>query len=207
MAGKNFSGNNLGQRKPSDYYETPFSMTAKILPEIDWAGIHTVLEPAAGNGAILKVLHNSHPACRRQIDGFDLCPPEGSGVIPGDFLGFEGHADLVITNPPFSRSHEFILKAKEVANRYIVFLLPLSYLHGQRRFEEIWQDDRFPLARVHVFVRYPMLGDPLRTDGKYRTGMTVFAWYIWDNQHEGPPVISWIDNNEDILRKSVDTPG
>ena len=46
-----------------------------------------------------------------------------------------------------------------------------------------------------------MLGDELREDGKYRTGMMVYAWYVWENGYGGLPTIDWIDNNDDVLSK------
>ena len=52
-----------------------------------------------------------------------------------------------------------------------------------------------------MFTRYPMLGDELREDGKYRTGMMVYAWYVWENGYGGLPMIDWIDNNDDVLSK------
>ena len=46
-----------------------------------------------------------------------------------------------------------------------------------------------------------MLGDKLREDGKYKTGMMVYAWFVWENGYAGLPMIDWIDNNDDVLSK------
>ena len=46
-----------------------------------------------------------------------------------------------------------------------------------------------------------MLGDKLREDGKYKTGMMVYAWFVWENGYSGLPMIDWIDNNDDVLSK------
>jgi hypothetical protein len=109
--------------------------------------------------------------------------------------------DTIITNPPFSLAFEFIQKAKEISN-YFAFLLPLSYLHGKKRFDNIYSDEKFPLSRIYVFTRYPMLGEPLREDGKYNTGMMVYAWFVWDKFSVGrEPIIRWIDNNHNVLTK------
>ena len=48
-----------------------------------------------------------------------------------------------------------------------------------------------------------MLGETLRTDGKYNTGMMVYAWYVFENGYIDLPTIDWIDNNNDILRKTI----
>jgi hypothetical protein len=81
-------------------------------------------------------------------------------------------------------------------------LLPLSYLHGKRRYDNIWNDIKFRLSNVVVFTRYPLIGEPLREDGKYHTGMQVYAWYLWSKYSESyRPVINWIDNDKYVLRK------
>jgi hypothetical protein len=181
--GKNFSLNNTGKRKKSDFYETPYSLTWLLLENEEIIG--SVLEPACGNGAISKIV---------------------GGVSYDkefDFLKEERKYDTIITNPPYSLAKEFILKAKQVANKKIIFLLPLSYLHGKNRFDIIWNDKNFPLARVYVFTRYPLLGEKLREDGKHNTGMMVYAWYIWEKGYKNEPVIRWLDNNEYIISKKV----
>lgn len=185
MVGKNFSANNIsGKRKKSDFYETPYSMTRQFLDDCSFYG--DVLEPACGSGAIVKVLEEYG----YETHYFD---------IEVDFLKYQGSVCNIITNPPFSLAHEFILHAKKIATRKIAMLLPLSYLHGKRRYDEIYCDELFPLSSVHVYTRYPLLGNDLREDGKYSTGMMVYAWFVFDVDHIGPPNIHWIDNNEYVL--------
>ena len=38
----------------SEFYPTPQSLVEKMLQGIDWAYIHTILEPSAGKGDILR---------------------------------------------------------------------------------------------------------------------------------------------------------
>jgi hypothetical protein len=188
MKGKNFSGNNLGQRKKSDFYETPYSITEQFL---DVGLLHThasTLEPACGRGAIVKVLKDKGII---NIHSYDK---------EVDFLTEKQCYEQIITNPPFSLADDFILKAKNVALSRFSFLLPLSYLHGKSRYDNIWTDRQFPLASIHVFTRYPMLGDDLRSDGCYRTGMMVYAWYHWEKEHQGSATINWLDNQCYVLK-------
>ena len=96
MKGKNFSTNNTGKRKKSDFYETPYSLTRLLLEKEKLVG--SILEPACGNGAIKKFLGN--------CSFYD---------IEEDFFQERLKYDTVITNPPFSIAQRFILKAKEVA--------------------------------------------------------------------------------------------
>jgi len=187
--GKNFSGNNaLGQRKKSDFYETPYSMTSHLLEVEDFNKSLTVCEPACGDGAIVKILEKKWD----NVVAYD---------IEKNFLWETENYDYIITNPPFSLAYEFVQKAKQIATEKFAFLLPLSYLHGKKRYDNIYMDKQYGLKKVYVFTRYPMLGESLREDGKYNTGMMVYAWYIFENHYGGLPVIDWIDNNEDVLSK------
>ena len=185
--GKNFSGNNLGQRKKSDFYETPYSMTRQFIEIGLFDRSQPVLEPACGSGAIVRVLRETG---FQDVRAYDL---------EKDFLTETEPVAQIITNPPFSLALEFVLKAKEVAEERFAFLLPLSYLHGKERFDRIYTDTGFPLRSVHVFTRYPMLGDDLRENGTYRTGMMVYGWYLWDRKHTGSPTIDWLDNHSWVI--------
>lgn len=193
--GKNFSLNNVtGKRKKSDSYETPFSMTRQFLTAFDdFVLERPVLEPACGNGAISCILKEC---------GFKNVIEKDLFKTGDDFFEEKEEFSYIITNPPYSKAHAWILKCKEICTAKFALLLPLSYLHGQKRYREIWQDREFPLQSIYVFTRYPMLGDPLRPDGKYRTGMQVYAWYLWSKHYRGEaPLIKWIDNNMYVLNK------
>ena len=188
--GKNFSRNNRGQRKKSDFYETPYSMTEHLLRREPFNRELSVCEPACGGGAITKILNNCFTG---EVTAYDA---------DVDFLKENKRYNYIITNPPFSLAMEFIKKAKTVATDKFALLLPLSYLHGKRRFDEVYNDKEYGLKHVYVFTRYPLLGEALRDDGKYRTGMMVYAWYIFENGYSGDPAIKWIDNNDDIHRET-----
>ena len=189
--GKNFSANNAtGKRKKSDFYETPYTLTRKFLDVEYFDKSLSVCEPACGGGAISKVLNEYWEYDK--ITAYDK---------ETNFLWDYNEYNYIITNPPFSLAFEFIQKAKQLAKSKFALLLPLSYLHGKKRFDEIYSDREYGLEKVYVFTRYPMLGETLREDGKYNTGMMVYAWYVWANGYSGNPTIDWLDNNEDVLSK------
>lgn len=191
MSGKNFSSNNAsGKRRKADFYETPYSLTRQFL---DKEGlVSPILEPACGNGAITKELSNR---------GFTFVSYDICATNHKNFLDETEKYATIITNPPYSLAYEFIKKAKTISYNKIIFLLPLSYLHGKKRFDNIWQDKEFPLKHIYVFTRYPMLGEPLREDGKYHTGMMVYAWFVWEKYWKDRPYIDWIDNNNYVIKK------
>ena len=169
--GKNFSSNNTtDRRKQTDFYETPYSLTRKFLDREYFDKSLSVCEPACGKGAITKVL--------KEYWDDNLITSYDQEV---NFLWDTGHYDYVVTNPPFSIALQFINKAKRHVKSKFAFLLPLSYLHGKERYDEVYSDKEYGLKKVYVFTRYPMLGDKLREDGKYKTGMMVYAWYVWEN--------------------------
>ena len=185
--GKNFSGNTNKSRSKSDFYQTPYNITRRLLEVEKFSG--RILEPACGAGAITAILKE---AGYEDVTAYDL-------LLDGkDFLTETRKFDAIITNPPFSLAKEFILKALEISDKF-AFLLPLNYLHGKERHDEIYA--RKALERVYVFTRYPMLSDEIRSDGKYETGMMVYAWYVFSRHFNGQPEIYWLDNNEDVLKK------
>ena len=197
--GKNFSCNNVGdKRRESDFYETPYSLTRLFLRTGELDPALTTVEPACGGGAIVRILEEFS---FQDVSAFDLATGQ-------DFLTYGGSHEQLITNPPYSLAFEFIQHAKRVTTKKIAMLLPLSYLHGKRRFDEIWQDQSFPLRKVYIFTRYPHLGGVLREDGKHETGMMVYAVFVWEKSIDGGsvlapyrPVIHWLDNDAYVVRK------
>jgi hypothetical protein len=191
--GKNYSRNNAsGKRKASDLYETHYSLTREFLDNTTWYRHFSICDPCAGNGAIVKILEEYE---FNLIDYHDILT---DGV---DFLQDNTPVQYIITNPPYSLANEFILHAKEVVKEKFAFLLPLTYLQGSYRYNNIWKDIWFPLESIYVFNRFPMLGVPLREDGLMPTGMQAMAWFVWNKEHEGEPTIHWLDIDKYILRK------
>lgn len=166
-----------------DFFQTPHPLTRLLLENEVFDG--TILEPAAGKGAIVKVLKDFD---NKEIVAYDLDDNNGK-----DFLTEDRCFSNIITNPPFKLAHQFILHSKQLANQKIAMLLPLNYLHGQKRFNEIWTDTLFPLASVYIFTRYVMFDTKLRKDDKLiSNGFMTFAWFVWDKKHQGPPAIKWL---------------
>lgn len=230
--GKCFSMANMGQRLNDDRYFTHYSLTNQLFENYNEFDFNkTILEPACGEGHIVKILKQNF----KHILAFDL----STGL---DFLGdFFDPVPQIITNPPFKYAFEFILRCKEVCEDRFALLLPLSYLHGLNRYDYIYnnqnyimsnkryelikkrklnkkngiyytieeykfkydliQSKDFRLKYVYNFVRYPMLGSEVREDGKYITGMQVYAWYIWDSKYKGEPIHRWINNQKYVLAK------
>jgi len=192
MKGKNYSCNNkVDKRSKNDFYQTPHSITRKLLDNEPFDFNLNVLEPACGNNAIVKILKEKWNDDK--IIYYD---------IETDFLKETKKYDYCITNPPYGLAYEFILKCKEICNKKFALLLPLNYLHGKKRYDDIYCDKKYGLKNIYVFTRYPLLTiDDVRDDGKYNTGMMVYAWFVFEKDYNDKPYIDWIDNNDDILTR------
>lgn len=191
MKGKNFSKNNTGKRIINDAYSTPYSITEQLLEVEMFDSFLTILEPCCGKKAIVKVLERNG---YKHIIAFD----KYYGKNKQDFFNYDKKVDYIITNPPFKSATKFIEKAMEITKYKICLLLPLNYLHGKYRYENIYKKKR--LKKVYIFTRYPMLSSELRSDGKYSTGMQVLAWFVFDmSKIYDRPEIDWIDNNSYVI--------
>lgn len=190
--GKCYSKVNRGQRLAFDSYQTPYSLTRQLLDTGIFSFDKVVLEPACGQGAILKVLRE------QWADDLIVCYDGET-----DFLQEHNQYDYMITNPPYSLANEFILHAKEIAVLRFALLLPLNYLHGKRRYDLIYsKKDGYRLWRVFVFTRMPMLSGSIQADGLFETGMQVYAWFVWQRGYSGLPYIDWLDNNEYVRKRT-----
>lgn len=177
-------------KNPNDLFETPYCLTRLLLDNEEFHGI--IEEPACGKGAITSVLAERYFL----YSSFDL---------ERDFLTREKTylPNNIITNPPFKLSHQFILKAKEIATHKIAMLLPFNYLHGKKRYAEIWSDTVFPLKTVYILTRYLDLSKPLREDGRVHSGgMIAFAWFVWEKGTKTEANLKFI-NVEDYLASRV----
>ena len=193
--GKCFSKVNQGKRLKGDMYQTPYLMTQALFDNEVFDDKGTMIEPACGKKAMVKIIKKNF---KGKLTYYDLY----SGKM--DFLNETRSFDYLITNPPYSKANQFIMKAKQIIKHRFCLLLPLNYLQGQWRYENIYKFvEKYPLERIYVFTRMPMLSDTIRSDGKYKTGMQSYAWFIWVNvntEWNQRPIIHWIDSKDHIYR-------
>ena len=176
-------------RNLNDFYNTPYSMTEHLLRVEQFDKRLSVCEPATGNDGITRVLQKHWNPSR--ITAYDR---------ERDFFTDTDDYDYIITNPPFSKAIEFIHHAQQRAKTKFCLLLPLNYLHGKQRHEQVYKDNPYGLSKVYVFTRSLLMSDePLREDGKTKSGMLVFAWYVFEKGYSGAPHLGWIDNGADLF--------
>lgn len=151
-------------RNPYDYYPTPPWCYEKL--PIDFSKYKTALEPCCGDYRIAEFLEFVGV---EKVEALDIQYGE-------DFFAYEGHVDLILTNPPYSIAEEFVIKALHHADT-VVMLLRLNFLGAQKRYKfwiENEPDALFVLSKRPSFT------------GK-GTDSTEYAWFVWQNKEKHIP--------------------
>lgn len=120
--------NSSSDERLLEFYPTPDSLLDKILAEVNWHYISTVLEPSAGKGNIVKYIQEkakrnyykdnpldvdcieSNPTLQKILVGSDY------RLVHDDFLTYKTfkHYDAIIMNPPFSDGDKHLMKAMDM---------------------------------------------------------------------------------------------
>lgn len=167
-------------RTSFDFYRTPVNAVEALLAVEKFTG--DIWEPAAGDGAICRVLER-HGYPVRATDLID----RGYGEAPHDFLTSSYRAMNIVTNPPFSLAEKFVKLSLERTSGKVALLCKLQFLEGAKR-KTLFETT--PLKRVWVFSkRLTMTRNGADTPA---SGMICFAWYIWDHGYTGEPRIGWL---------------
>lgn len=110
----------------SGFYPTPKELADKLLENIRWYEIQSVLEPSAGKGDLAQAARAAFKACEWRnhdlcdIDCVEIDPnlrailkEPGFRVVHDDFLTYQTQKryDLIIMNPPFADGDRHLLKA------------------------------------------------------------------------------------------------
>lgn len=165
-------------RRESDFYATPIESVYSFLDNFD--GINPtdhILEPSAGNGAILSALrsrgfHNRITAVELREEEKDLYF-FADEVIYCDFLTMETDRryDVIIGNPPYSLAQEFINKSLSLLRPggKLIFLLRTNFLESEKRFK--WWQDKIPSGLYTLHKRPSFTGKG--------TDATSYSWFVW----------------------------
>lgn len=187
-------GNSTSKREENDFYATNPETLKMFLYEF-WKDNafegNEILEPACGQGHISKTLKELLP--NFNITSTDLID-RGYGVSGIDFLTYDYKKmfDVVITNPPFSLAKEFIEKGLKISNKHVIMLCKIQLLEGTKRKEMFFNT---PLKYVYVHTTRQATwkeGKPLDPNGKKWATTMCLAWFVWDKDYKGEPIIRWI---------------
>lgn len=187
------STNRGGQRHPDDYYATPAWATLALLPLLGSLSGKRILEPGAGDVAIVKVLlaNGAQPsnvvACEvdeaRASQTMSLC-----ATWQGDFLDrgppeIRGPFDMIVMNPPFSLAQEFVARAHEFIKRPTMYA-PGGTIAALLRLAFVCSKKRADFRRRFPCGVYPLASRPSFTgDGK--SDSADYAWMLFGAEHAG----------------------
>jgi len=176
-------GLDMSGRQKDDWYPTPEIATRRLL-DVEMFD-EQIWEPAAGDGAIAKVLKTAcYDVISSDLNDYGYCE---SGI---DFLLEQKRAaDHLVSNPPYKLAEEFIRHAIDLGVDKHAWLLRLSFLEGQKRYQRLFQDS--PPIRVHVFSQRLTMW---RGDEEARNvgGTTAYAWFVWRATYTGSPQLGWL---------------
>lgn len=169
------SKNRLTGSLPQDKYYTPRWCIELLVNRIDFSKVRTFLEPCKGDGRIIDFIPKTTKATPIFGVGIYWCEiDEGKNYLNTIYGPMEPFFDLIITNPPFSKSIEFLTKSLEEAST-VCYLQRLNWLGSQQR-KDFWSknapDKLFVLSKRPQFMKEIGL--------KEGTDSTEYAWFIWD---------------------------
>lgn len=150
------------ERLEHDFYPTPLYSFQPLLDRIDFSNINSFLEPCKGDGRILNKINCKNKYWAEIREGVDYLTTPFSPV------------DLIITNPPFSLSLEFLEKSLTEAQT-VCYLQRLNWLGSQKR-QTFW-NNHIP-DKLFILAKRPQFKKELGLGGG--TDSTEYAWFIWD---------------------------
>jgi hypothetical protein len=160
------SATNRGSIKISqEFYPTPDYTRNSLYALINWDKVNSFLEPCKGNG----VLYYAVPDTVEFKDYSEI--REGKDYLTDDYNFYD--FDLIVTNPPFSLTCEFIEKSfTEVANDgCICYLQRLNFLGSQKR-KNWWSKIGTP-NKLLVLSKRPKFVNGASDASEY-------AFFCWD---------------------------
>lgn len=183
----------MATREPNDFYPTPArlceAIVDSVLPEAanlraEWR----VLEPSAGDGAFVRVLHSRGVRDVTALEPFHATPHHGSinERLEDHRIDHEGY-DLIIGNPPFKHAEEHVLHMLDLVRPggHVAMLLRMSFLGSKKRGQFLTDH---PPAHVDIIRGRPSFSGDGRTDG---AEYAVFHW--WAGSAGSPPTLGWIE--------------
>lgn len=183
------SGSHPLAERGADLYETP-ACAVEALLQVEQLP-HWIWEPAAGRGAIVRVLRDrGHAVIASDIHdyGFPLHFIADFLVTTAVPIGVE----CLLTNPPFQIIGEFVAHALDLCPR-VIMLARLAFLESERRTSIL---EERGLARVYVFRRRLPMMHRDGWDGPRASSAIAYAWFVWDRDHRGPATINRISWRE-----------
>lgn len=173
-------------RKELELYETPQWVTEALLGFIETRP-GSIWEPAAGGGQMVRVLQGRFLVLATDVRDDD----RGSH----NFLKLKVLPDPsirgIVTNPPYTEAPAFCRHALDLTKPFrgfVAMLLRCDFDHAAGRADLFRDCPAF--ARKIVLTRRIVWF--VEANGKPKASPSFnHAWFLWDWQHAGPPIISY----------------
>lgn len=147
-----------------DTFYTPECVLTPLLDAM--IGSYIIWEPCCGSGALVEPLMKTRHACL------------ASDIVNGqDFINWEPEDgfDCIITNPPYSRSDDFLERAYSLGKPF-AFLLPISKLGGSRR------ENMYRQYGIEIIMLGRRVNFTTPTGKSHKNGSSAtfeVAWFTW----------------------------
>ena len=149
-----------------DKYYTPQYAIDLIISRIDFSKVKSFLEPCARDKRILKSVPKDIIKHYCEIDlGIDYLKTNCPKV------------DLIVTNPPFSLSIEFVTKSLQESDT-VCYLQRLNWLGSDTR-KNFWNSN--PPDKILVLSKRLQFMKEMGL--KSGTDSTEYAWFVWDKMN------------------------
>lgn len=184
------------KKNSADLYSTP-KEALDAIKELLIRDVHTqykdevyILEPCAGVGAISDWLIDNMVNFNVSLHDNELHNYGYKAVYREDFLAdvnVIGEYDIIVTNPPYNKAVDFVLKGFEHAPVQWHFLR-LSFLEGQERYEKLMSLGK--LTDVYIFTY--RVSCTKGVDREPSANSVCYAWYRFDRNYNGLPTLHWL---------------
>lgn len=143
-------------RRDSDWYPTPRHTILSLLDECP-PPPGLVIEPCAGDGAVVRVLLErgyqvSAVELRKECfaELMELCPTTiGDWLVIGRTWPLPEPPYSIVTNPPFSIAREFAEACLATQARYVALLLRIN-VEASNPWRKFWEAHPWPRVRFYL---------------------------------------------------------
>ena len=166
------------ERKPRDYYPTPYEAVVPLLPYIITPTAargykSQFIEPMAGDGRLARHIETDGHKCVYMCD----LEPQAEGIEKRDVLFFDKPlppCDLIITNPPWEREvlHAAIERFTDHAPTWLLF-------------DADWMHTVQAIPYRHMVAKIISIGR-VSWEGNGVSGMDNCCWYFFLKNYNRP---------------------